>query len=251
MSARLKLSGRLNLLSPIICLPAIRYPTTEKRLSPLLLPRLLLLSLAASALAAPQMTYWNPYVVPHVYNQQPIVYAQHGVFGSPSHYAAGIPVATTRDIWPLSLSNVKDSKASFATSTSTCGGTTAGTAGTSACTIEGDVIFSQNGLKDVLCGNNAGLTISIRGSGLTAGNKYKLFLESASGCTLATSTRTEIVEITAPVLGLNGGINVYMCVDGYNVDGSNSKTAVDGMYVAIQDTTSTATTVGCGTAVLA
>merc|ERR1711990_1216105 len=175
---------------------------------------LLLLSLAASALAAPQMTYWNPYVVPHVYNQQPIVYAQHGVFGFPSHYAAGIPVATTRDIWPLSLSNVKDSKASFATSTSTCGGTTAGTAGTSACTIEGDVIFSQNGLKDVL-----------------GGNKYKLFLESASGCTLATSTRTEIVEITAPVLGLNGGINVYMCVDGYNVDGSNSKTAVDGMYV--------------------
>merc|ERR1712141_41768 len=192
---------------------------------------LLLLSLAASALAAPQMTYWNPYVVPHVYNQQPIVYAQHGVFGFPSHYAAGIPVATARDIWPLSLSNVKDSKASFATSTSTCGGTTAGTAGTSACTIEGDVIFSQNGL--------------------TAGNKYKLFLESASGCTLATATRTEIVEITAPVLGLNGGINVYMCVDGYNVDGSNSKTAVDGMYVAIQDTTSTATTVGCGTAVLA
>merc|ERR1711899_54946 len=209
---------------------------------------LLLLSLAASALAAPQMTYWNPYVVPHVYNQQPIVYAQPGVFGFPSHYAAGIPVATTRDIWPLSLSNVKDSKASFATSTSTCGGTTDGT---SACTIEGDVIFSQNGLKDVLCGNNAGLTISIRGSGLTAGNKYKLFLESASGCTLATATRTEIVEITAPVLGLNGGINVYMCVDGYNVDGSNSKTAVDGMYVAIQDTTSTATTVGCGTAVLA
>merc|ERR1712193_223321 len=156
------------------------------------------------------------------YNQQPIVYAQHGVFGFPSHYAAGIPVATTRDIWPLSLSNVKDSKASFATSTSTCGGTTAGTAGTSACTIEGDVIFSQNGLKDVLCGNNAGLTLSLRGS-----------------------------DLTAPVLGLNGGINVYMCVDGYNVDGSNSKTAVDGMYVAIQDTTSTATTVGCGTAVLA
>merc|ERR1712156_927454 len=60
---------------------------------------LLLLSLAASALAAPQMTYWNPYVVPHVYNQQPIVYAQHGVFGYPSHYAAGIPVATTRDLW--------------------------------------------------------------------------------------------------------------------------------------------------------
>merc|ERR1712079_24377 len=201
---------------------------------------LLLLSLAAPALAAPQMTYWNPYVVPHVYNQQPIVYAQHGVFGFPSHYAAGIPVATTRDIWPLSLSNVKDSKASFATSTSTSAGT-----------IEGDVIFSQNGLKDVLCGNNAGPTISIRGSGLTAGNEYKLFLESASGCTLATATRTEIVEITAPVLGLNGGINVYMCVDGYNVDGSNSKTAVDGMYVAIQDTTSTATTVGCGTAVLA
>merc|ERR1712193_286994 len=103
----------------------------------------------------------------------------------------------------------------------------------------------------VLCGNNGGLSINLQGSGMKTGNKYRLFITSASGCALATSTRTEIVEITAPVLGLNGGINVYMCADGYNVDGSNSKTAVDGMYVAIQDTTSTATTVGCGTAVLA
>merc|ERR1711910_293955 len=198
---------------------------------------LLLLSLAASALAAPQMTYWNPYVVPHVYNQQPIVYAQHGVFGFPSHYAAGIPVATTRDIWPLSLSNVKDSKASFATSTSTCGGTTAGTAGTSACTVSGEVIFSQNTLK---------------GSGMKTGNKYKLYVDSsAASCTLPAATRKEIVEITAPVVGVDNGINVYMCTDGYNVDGSNSKTGVDGYSVAIVDPTSTATTVACGTAVLA
>merc|ERR1712193_180833 len=212
---------------------------------------LLLLSLAASALAAPQMTYWNPYMVPHVYNQQPIVYAQHGVFGFPSHYAAGIPVATTRDIWPLSLSNVKDSKASFATSTSTCGGTTAGTAGTSACTVSGEVIFSQNGLKDVLCGNNAGLTMNLQGTGMKTGNKYKLFVSSTATCALATTTSTEIVEITAPVVGANNGVNVYMCVDGYNVDGANSKTAVDGMYVGLMDTTSTAIVVACGTAVLA
>ena len=156
-----------------------------------------------------------------------------------------------RAIWPLSLSNVQDSKASFETSTSTCGGTTVGIAGTSACTVSGEVIFSQNGLKDVLCGNNAGLTLNLQGSGMKTGNKYKLFLSSVSGCGLAAATRTEIVEITAPIVGANNGINVYMCVDGYNVDGSNSKTAVDGMYVAIQDTTSTATTVGCGSAVLA
>jgi len=215
---------------------------------------LLLLSLAASALAAPQ-TFWNPYMVPHVYNQHPIVYAQHGVYpyaGYPTHYAAGYPANMVgRNIWPLSLSNVKDSKASFETTTSTCGGTVAGAAGTDACTVSGEVIFSQNGLKDILCGNNGGLSINLQGSGMKTGNKYKLFVSSVAGCLLATATRTEIVEITAPVVGIDNGINVYMCTDGYNVDGSNSKTAVDGMYVAIQDTTSAATIVACGSAVLA
>merc|ERR1711936_1513782 len=131
---------------------------------------LLLLSLAASALAAPQ-TFWNPYMVPHVYNQHPVVYAQHGVYGYagyPTHYAAGYPGnMVARNIWPLSLSNVKDSKAKFETSTSTCGGTQ-GAAGTSACTLSGEIIFSQNGLKDVLCGNNGGLTINLQGSGMVS-----------------------------------------------------------------------------------
>merc|ERR1712210_404005 len=158
---------------------------------------LLLLSLAASALAAPQ-TFWNPYMVPHVYNQHPIVYAQHGVYpyaGYPTHYAAGYPNMVARNIWPLSLSNVKDSKASFETSTSTCGGTTAGTAGTDSCTVSGEVIFSQNGLKDVLCGNNGGLSINLQGSGMKTGNKYKLFIDTATDCTLSSTagTRKEIV----------------------------------------------------------
>merc|ERR1711936_77168 len=82
-------------------------------------------------------------------------------------------------------------------------------------------------------------------------NKYKLFVSSTATCALATTTSTEIVEITAPVVGANNGVNVYMCVDGYNVDGANSKTAVDGLYVGLMDTTSTAIVVACGTAVLA
>merc|ERR1712117_415057 len=121
-----------------------------------------------------------------------------------------------------SLSNVKDTKASFATSTQTCGG-------------------------------NAGLSLNLQGSGMKTGNKYKLFVDTATACLLSSTagTRKEIVEITAPVVGANNGINVYMCVDGYNVDGSNGKTSLDGMAVGIMDTTSTAKTVGCGTAVLA
>merc|ERR1711879_1127881 len=130
------------------------------------------------------------------------------------------------------------------------GGTTQNVAGTSDCTVSGEVIFSQNGLKDVLCGNNGGLSINLQGSGMKTGNKYKLFVDSAAGCALATATRKEIVEITAPVVGANNGVNIYMCVDGYNVDGANSKTAVDGMYVGLMDTTSTAIVVACGTAVL-
>jgi len=207
----------------------------------------LLLSLAASALAAPQ-TFWNPYMVPHVYNQHPVVYAQHGVYGYagyPTHYAAGYPGnMVARNIWPLSLSNVKDSKAKFETSTSTCGGTQ-GAAGSDACTLSGEIIFSQNGLKDVLCGNNGGLTINLQGSGMVAGNKYKIFLDTATtlACKLDTSTTTEIVEITAPVVGVNNGVNIYMCTDGFNVDGANGKTTVDGKYIGIMDTTSTAKTV--------
>merc|ERR1719362_1711106 len=142
--------------------------------------------------------------------------------------------------------------AKFETSTATCGGTGAA-AGTDACTVSGEVIFSQNGLKDVLCGNNGGLTINLQGTGMKTGNKYKLFIDTATTCALSSTagTRKEIVEITAPVVGANNGINVYMCVDGYNVDGSNGKTSLDGMAVGIMDTTSTAKTVGCGTAVLA
>merc|ERR1711993_130088 len=105
-----------------------------------------------------------------------------------------------RNIWPLSLSNVKDTKASFATSTSTCGGDGT-TQGASACTVSGEIIFSQNGLKDVLCGNNAGLSMNLQGTGMKTGNKYKLFVSSTATCALATTTSTEIVEITAPVVG--------------------------------------------------
>merc|ERR1711934_547983 len=151
-----------------------------------------------------------------------------------TQYAAGYPNMVARNIWPLSLSNVKDSKAKFETTTATCGGE--GTsAGTADCTVSGEVIFSQNGLKDVLCGNNGGLTINLQGTGMKTGNKYKLFIDTATDCTLSSTagTRKEIVEITAPVLG------------------SNSETAVDGMAVGIMDTTSAAKTVACGTAVLA
>merc|ERR1711936_1022133 len=164
--------------------------------------------------------------------------------GYPTQYAAGYPNMVARNIWPLSLSNVKDSKAKFETSTATCGGEGT-TAGTDACTVSGEVIFSQNGLKDVLCGNNGGLTMNLQGTGMKTGNKYKLFVSSTATCALATTTSTEIVEITAPVVGANNGVNVYMCVDGYNVDGANSKTAVDGMYVGLMDTTSTAIVVAC------
>merc|ERR1712032_582237 len=186
----------------------------------------------------------------------PGVYAQHGVYGYagyPTHYAAGYPGnMVARNIWPPSLSNVKDSKAKFETSTSTRGGTQ-GAAGSDACTLSGEIIFSQNGLKDVLCGNNGGLTINLQGSGMVAGNKYKIFLDTATtlACKLDTSTTTEIVEITAPVVGVNNGVNIYMCTDGFNVDGANGKTTVDGKYIGIMDTTSTAKTVACATAVLA
>merc|ERR1719266_346959 len=92
-----------------------------------------------------------------------------------------------------------------------------------------------------------------QGSGMVAGNKYKIFLDTATdlACTLATTTTTEIVEITAPVVGVNNGVNIYMCTDGFNVDGANGKTTVDGKYIGIMDTTSTAKTVACATAVLA
>ena len=224
---------------------------------PLHLPRLLLLTLATSALAAPQLPY-----MPYHGVYQPMVY------GHPSMYAAAYPTtqyinpyaghavqyahpATIgRNIWPISFSGAQTAKGTLDTATSVCGGT--GTAaGTSACTVTGEVEVSQNGIKDLICGNNGGLTINMQGSGMKANNKYKVYLVASTTCAYA-STDLEILEFTTPgILGANSGVNLYYCLNGYNVDGANGKTAVNDStdyYVIVRDAnTSTETTVGCTT----
>merc|ERR1712080_616636 len=143
------------------------------------------------------------------------------------------------------------SQGTLTTANSVCGvlttGSTWGTAGTSACTVGGEVIFSQNGIKDFFCNQNAGLTINLQGTGLSQDRKYTVYV--AADCAL-TAAAYKVVEFTAPIVGPQG-VNLYYCADGFNVDGSNGKRSVDGLYTVVQDTTSLATTVSCTSAVLA
>lgn len=228
---------------------------------------MLLLSLAASASAAPQ---YLPYgSLPMVYNPMmhhqaayyPNVaypyanpYANHPAMVYPTHvnqpsvYSAGM---SARNIWPFTDSNHQTSKGTLDTSTTTCGGALdSATAGAVACTVTGEVEFSQNALKDILCGNNAGLTINLQGSGMKANNKYTVYVATAVILS-SSAVYTKVFEFTAPITGANNGVNLYYCADGLNVDGTNSKTAVDGKYLVIMDTTSTGIIVGFTNAVLA
>ena len=227
---------------------------------------LLLLALAATATAAPQLVH--PYMgLP--YAQQHVVYGHPG-YGHPYGYPMvqyAQPAMTqyvqpavtqyaqngqARDIWAFSLSGLQTSEGDLTTTNSVCGSSTAtstdGTAGTTACTVTGEAIFSQNGIKDILCQNNAGLTVNLQGSGLKANNKYTLYV--ATDVALTAATKTKVVEFTAPIVG-PGGVNLYFCTDGLNVDGAKSKTSVDGKYFVVQDTTSTKFTVGATENVLA
>merc|ERR1711890_207048 len=104
-------------------------------------------------------------------------------------------------------------------------------------------------MGDILCGNNAGLTMQLTGSGIAQGKKYTVYV--ADDVALTTATRYKVVEFTAPIVGPSG-VNLYMCADGFNVDGSNSKRSVDGKWLVIQDSsTGTPITVGFTNAVLA
>merc|ERR1712127_782079 len=194
---------------------------------------LLLFTLATSALAAPQLPY-----MPYHGVYQPMVY------GHPSMYAAAYP--TTQYINPYAGHAVQ-----YAHPATSGRGGTGTAAGTSACTVTGEVEVSQNGIKDLICGNNGGLTINMQGSGMKANNKYKVYLVASTTCAYA-STDKEILEFTTPgILGANSGVNLYYCLNGYNVDGANGKTAVNDStdyYVIVRDAnTSTETTVGCTT----
>lgn len=206
--------------------------------------RHLLFVLAATASAAPQYYPVSPYL------QQPVLYGHPISYG---HHAYGLPYAYAPSVMPYAQSRTNtlfgglESFGDITTTNSVCGGTVAGTAGTAACTVTGRAEFSSGGIKDLICQGNAGLTLNLQGSGVKANNKYTIYV--ASDVALTAATASKVVEFTAPIVG-PGGVNLYFCADGFNVDGSNSKTAVKAKYVVVQDTTSTATTVGATEAVL-
>ena len=195
----------------------------------------------------------------------PLCPRSHGLRGPPILPSVALPPATRPvrtsyllrppclrpplRLRPISdaLCPVQDITSDITTTNSVWGGTVVGTAWTSACTVTGRAEFSSGGIKDLICQGNAGLTLNLQGSGVKANNKYTIYV--ASDVALTAATASKVVEFTAPIVG-PGGVNLYFCADGFNVDGSNSKTAVKAKYVVVQDTTSTATTVGATEAVL-
>jgi hypothetical protein len=186
----------------------------------------------------------------HYAHQYPIYPQHYPVY--PNTYA--VPGAMAgRGIWPFTVSTAQTSKAAFDTATATCGvaGTAfvAGTAGTTACTVSGKAIFAQDLIKDLACSGNAGMTLNLNGAGVVSGNKYTVYRSTDNLCDMTATKITKIYEFTAPFVG--NGINVYFCADGLNVDGTNSKTAVDGMGLVVTDSTSVESVIGCSTAVLA
>merc|ERR1712088_371452 len=187
---------------------------------------LLLLSLVSSALAAPQ---FYPYAYPSAYYQYPVHYPMvHPVYGYP--HQAIYPSATAGA--PMQRIGVATSSLLAAVS-GTLGTTTLTTA-----TVEGTVRFEQNAITDLLQSNDAKMLIYLKGNPTTA---------LANACGTAMTAAETITEIQSPLVILNG-FWVTGRATGFNLDGTNSKSALRGMVIQVE---SGGSIIGCTNAALA
>merc|ERR1711872_266893 len=110
---------------------------------------------------------------------------------------------------------------------------------TSGLTVEGSVEFHQN--PGTL--GNSKYKIYLNGADM-ANKKYTLQLASTCSATGGTT----LTEVTAPFFLLNG-FWVTGISDTMNIDGSNSKTSVKGMFLTVLDSSNAL--IGCSKAALA
>ena len=206
---------------------------------------LLLLALATTANAAPQLLH--PYMG-LTYGHQHLVSGHQGYIHPYGHQLVtyGQPIITqhglARDIRPFYIPGLQTYNGDLTATNSVCGSSTDGVAGTAACTVTGTAVFSQDGGKDLRCGNNSGLSLDLQG--LQPDNKYAVYL--AGDVELTAATKTKLFEFTAPVAG-PGRLSFYVCTDGNNY----SELSAEGKYLVVQDITSNRLTVGATEAVLA
>merc|ERR1711997_235455 len=184
----------------------------------------------------------GPYAYPSAYYQYPVHYPMvHPVYGYP--HQAIYPSATAGA--PMQRIGVATSSLLAAVS-ATLGTTTLTTA-----TVEGTVRFEQNAITDLLQSNDAKMLIYLKGNPTTAiptSTNVKIGVPTlAAACGTAMTAAETITEIQSPLVILNG-FWVTGRATGFNLDGTNSKSALRGMVIQVE---SGGSIIGCTNAALA
>jgi len=110
--------------------------------------------------------------------------------------------------------------------------------------VTGSYMFQQNGIFDLVTGNNAKYQVYVNGNSLDLANK-NVKLALASDC--ATAGTAVLTTVTAPFILING-FWISGTATGYNIDGSNSMTSIRGMRLQVLD--ADGNIIGCSGAVL-
>merc|ERR1712066_626273 len=183
---------------------------------------LVFLSLLSAAMAAPQLyPYYGSYGM-YGYPGYGYPMIQSPVVNYPAAYplariaTAGYPMADTRNL--IKLGNFLELNGLFeqvATATTTAPVTT----------VKGNFNIQQNGILDVFSANEAKFTMYVMSSTDLTGKNIKVNLGTGASCLAAsTGTLVELAMVNAPP-SING-FYISGTTTGYNIDGTNSKTAL-------------------------
>lgn len=197
-------------------------------------------SLLAVASAAPQLGYPFGYGYPvqhqYIYSPQHMpVYSVPSVYPARSYYPGSyLPVvagdgdaetAQTRGLF--GIASAQEEKGTLSLNTA------------SGYTVEGRVNFYQN----IFTGSNSYFKAYLKGTSME-GKEYTVGL--AATCTGAVTT---LATVKAPSILINGFYYGPQTTTAYNIDGTDGKTDLTGLFFVITD--STGTVVGCSTALAA
>jgi len=207
---------------------------------------LFFLTLFSSALAAPQYLpypyagynpgYYHPYAAYPAYQYQPASLLYY-----PTQQRVGSNDVLTKSL--IKFGNFLEINGEFLADTTT----------TPARTITGTIQILQNGLLDVVTGQDAKFTLYIQSTTDLNGKELKVQLGTGADCTTAaaatgTDAPVDLATATAPPITING-FYITGTTTGYNIDGMNSKTTLKGAtkWLMIADTTGV---IGCSKAAL-
>lgn len=201
---------------------------------------LFFLALFSSALAAPQYLPYTGYYHPYsAYPSYP-AYQPASLMYYPSHQRVATNNVLTKSL--INFGNFLQINGEFLADTTT----------TPVRTISGTLNIQQNGLLDVVTGQDAKFSLYIQSTVDLNGKELKVQLGTGTDCTVAaaatgTDAPVDLATATAPP-SING-FYITGVTTGYNIDGMNSKTTLSGAtkWLMIADTTGV---IGCSKAAL-